>query len=241
MATKTAWESTLLRWGALAGIVGSIGGVAVNGIHPRLGSHELNDVPAYLDKVGDSRLWRPVHVAAISAVLLGLVAIGAILRSMALERPNPWVIVALVSTAVTAPLLLLSLSIDGFAMPSVAGRWGAASGAEQQTVLASAQALRDIDIAVLAVGMLAHFGVTALFLAAATWTTPLYGPRVALLAVAGGVMGIASGLLLALSGELTALSYLWLLSLSALLLTLWVLWGSILLLRRQAATVGARP
>ena len=232
MATE---EWRLLRWGAVAGIVGSVGGVAVNAVHPRVGAGELDDITALLDKVASSGAWRLVHAAAIVTVLLGLVAIGAVLRAMSLEGSNRWVLVTLVSTAITAPLLLLSLSVDGFAIPSIADRWAGASAADQGSLLTTAQAVRDVDIAILDIAMLGHFGVTALFVGAATWSSPSYGPRVAALALAGGVTGVACGLLQAASGDLTALSYLWLLSVSALLLTLWVLWASVLLLRQVPA------
>jgi hypothetical protein len=71
--------------------------------------------------------------------------------------------------------------------------------------------------------MLGHFGLTALLLGLASWTSPVYGRRVAALALAGGVTGIACGLLQGLSGELSTLSYLWLLTISLLLVTLWLL------------------
>jgi hypothetical protein len=67
-----------------------------------------------------------------------------------------------------------------------------------------------------------------------------YGPGLAALALAGGVTGIACGLLQALSGELTTLSYLWLLTISLLLVTLWLLGASIVLWRRSPATFVVR-
>jgi hypothetical protein len=117
----------------------------------------------------------------------------------------------------------------------VADRSAAASGGDRQSLLSAAQAVRAVDLAVLNVVLVGHFGVTAVLAGVASWTSPSYGPAVAAPVLLGGGAGIASGMLQALSGRLTTVSYLVLLTASLLLFTVWLLAASALLLRRAGA------
>ena len=206
--------------------------VAFNAIHPRAPSGSLNDTPELLRIVAGSRSWRLVHLASVAATLVGVAAIVAILWSMLLHGPGRWPVVAFVLLIITTPILLLSVGLDGFAIKSVADRWVKAAGGDRDTLLAAATALRTVDVVVLDIVMMGQFGLTAIAVGVALWSSPLYGKAIGLVAIAGGALGALSGVLQALSGRLTTLSYLVLLTVSLALFTVWLTWASFVLWRR---------
>lgn len=221
----------MLRAGAVAGLGSAAVAVLFNAIHPRATSESLNDITELLRIVSASGSWRLVHLASVVASLVGVVAIVAILWSMVLHGSNRWPLAALVLLVITTPTLLLSVGLDGFAIKTVADRWAAAGGGDQSLVTA-ATALRSVDVAVLNVVMIGHFGLIAILLGVATWSSRLYGKWIGLVAIAAGVLGVLCGTLQALSGKLTAFSYLILLTVSLALFTIWLTLCSIVLWRK---------
>jgi hypothetical protein len=237
-------EQPLLRAGAVLGIVGAIGAVGINAFHPRLSSDSLNDIHVLLSTAAKSHTWRGLHLAGILITIVAMAGAAALLRSMALDGAGHWPLIAFVSSFVTGPLVLFSLSIDGFAIKAVADQWTAtAAGADRDGLFNAAVALRSLDITVLSLIMVGYFGVTAVLTGVATWKSASYGPWVALPALAGGVTGFASGTLMALSGRETTVSYLVLLTVSLGLFTLWLLVASAMLWHGLAVrhAAGTRP
>ena len=233
-------DSSFLRVGAAAGVLSAVVAIVFNAIHPRASSSALNDVAELLRLVGGSRSWRFVHLASVLATLLGTVAIVAVLWSMLLQGPGRWPVVAGVLLAFTTPILLLSVGLDGFAIKSVADRWVDAGPAEREGLLAAATALRSVDVAALNLVMIGQFGLTAIALGVASWSSSLYGRQAGLVAVIGGLLGVASGTLQALSGRLTTVSYLVLLTASLALFTVWLSLVSFMLWRKADSVSTAR-
>ena len=231
-------DAKLLRAGGVAGLLSAVVAVVFNAVHPRASSRSLNDTGELLRIVAASRSWRLVHLASVAATLVGVGAIVAVLWAALLTRPSRWPVVAFVSLTVTTPILLLSVTLDGFAIKSVADRWAATGAADRDVLMAAATALRSTDVAVLNLVMVGHFGVTAALLGVACWTSARYGRAIGAVAIVAGVLGIVCGAVQALSGRLTAFSYLVLLTASLALFTLWLVLASLTLLRSQGV---ARP
>lgn len=216
--------------------------VVFNAIHPRATARSLNDTAELLRIVSGSGSWRVVHLVSVVATLAGAGAIVAILWSMVLDGSRPAPLIALTSLVLTTPVLLLSVGIDGFAIKSIADRWADAAAGDRELLLTAGTALRSVDVAVLNVVMIGQFGVTAFLLGVASWTSPLYGKRLGLVALAAGATGGLCGVLQALSGRLTTVSYLGLLTASLALFTVWLVLASFVLLRRAPDVVGGgRP
>jgi hypothetical protein len=159
---------------------------------------------------------------------------------MALRGSARWPAVALISLIVTTPTLLLSVGLDGFAIKAVADRWASAAGADRETLLAAATGLRNVDVVVLDIVMIGQFGLTAVLLGVASWTSDVYGPRLGVVAVVGGVTGLVCGCVQALSGRLTTFTYLVLLTVSLALFTLWLVLASLALWRRAPDLAAGR-
>jgi hypothetical protein len=222
-------------------VLSALTAVVFNAVHPRASAASLNDTTELLRIVSVSDSWRVVHLASMVAILVGAGAIVVILWSMVLHGSKRWPFIALVALVLTTPVLLLSVGLDGFAIKSIADRWAHSAGADRQMLVTAATALRSVDVAVLDIVMVGHFGLTAIMLGIASATTTLYGRWLGLVAVAGGGMGVVCGVLQALSGRLTTLSYLVLLSASLALFTVWLAIASYLLLRRADAVVSRPP
>jgi hypothetical protein len=206
--------------------------VVFNAIHPRASSQSLEDIAELLRIVAGSHSWRLVHLVSVFATLVGVAAVVAVLWSMVRAGSSRWPAIAFVLLVLTTPTLLLSVGLDGFAIKTVADRWAHAVGPDRESLVASATALRSVDVAVLDVVMVGHFGLTAILLGMASWTSRLYGRFVGLIALAGGVLGVLCGTLQALSGRLTTFSYLVLLTVSLALFTVWLAAVSVLLWRK---------
>ncbi len=230
-------DGRLLRWGGLAGMGSAVVAVVFNAVHPRASSESLNDTEELLRIVAGSGSWRLVHLASVAATLAGVVAIVAILWSMVRRGSSRWPVVAFVVLVLTTPTLLLSVGLDGFAIKSVADRWAAAAVENRESLMAAATALRSVDVAVLDVVMIGQFGLTAIALGAALWSSSLFGPRIGALAIAGGLLGVVCGAMQALSGRLTAFSYLVLLTMSLALFTVWLTVASFILWRNAEEVV----
>lgn len=215
-----------------------------NGFHPRVPGQSLNDLDAVLRVVAASGEWRLVHLVSVAASLVGALAIVAILWSMSLAGPSRWPAVACASLVLTVPVLLLSVATDGFAVKAAADRWAAAGGEEAEHLLAAGAAVRSLDEALLDLVMVTNFGLTTILLGVASWTSRLYGPRLGLVAVVAGVLGVTCGTIQAVLGRLTTFSYLGLLTGSLALFTAWLLVASVVLWRRAgevAAGLRSRP
>ena len=230
-------ELAIFRWAGILGISSALVGVVVNAVHPRASSRSLENTAELLRIVSGSGSWRAVHLVSLLAVLVGVAAVVVILWSMVRNGSRTWPVVAFVLLLVTTPVLLLSVGLDGFAIKSVADRWAEAAGGERARLLASATALRSVDVAVLNLVMIGQFGVTTGLLGMATWSSPVYGKRLAVIAFAAAGTGLACGVVQALSGRLTAFSYLVLLTTSLALFTIWLLAASVVLLRRAGEVV----
>ena len=204
--------------------------VVFNAIHPRASSASLNDTTALLRIVAGSGSWRVVHLASVAATLTGAVAVVIILWSMTLQGSNRWAVVALLLVVITTPILLRSVGLDGF-HKSIADRWAHAGG-DRDMVVSAATALRSVDIAVLNVVMIGQFGLTAVLLGVASWSSAMYGKPIGLVVIAGGALGVACGVIQALSGRLTPFSYLVLLTALLALFTIWLFVASIVAWRR---------
>ena len=143
------------------------------------------------------------------------------------------------SLVVTTPVLLLSVGLDGFAIKSVADRWAAAAGADRER--SSGRRPRCAASMWPSSTMLGQFGVTAVLLGVACWTSELYDRTIALIAIAAGVLGVLCGTVQALSGRLTTFSYLVLLTASLGLFTLWLALASVVLYREAPRLDRSRP
>jgi hypothetical protein len=228
-------ELDLFRIGGMAGIAGGILAIVANALHPRLSSGDLDDTEEFLEMVADYSLWRLDHLAIIVSLALGIVAAVALARSITDLPAAAWAELALPVTLVTGGVAAAAFAIDGFVMAGVAEDWADATGAGRAVMLERAETLEYVDIALFSVTIIGLFGVAQLLFGLAFWQSAYYPNWIGSTALVAGVVGLASGAWMWMSGEIGVGNFLILFSITSVLFAVWLLAGSVLLLRRSRA------
>lgn len=224
-------ERELYRIGGIAGIGGGILAIVGNALHPRLDPDDLGDIEKTLAMVADFELWGLVHLGLIVGILLGLLALVAIAKSVMDGRPAAWSRVALATALVSGAVAAVSFSIDGVVMARLAHEWANAGGGDRATVVAQAESLIHVDLAVFSVAVIGVFGATQGLFGITLLLSRSYPRWLGVVAVAGGAIGFVSGAWIWLSGETGVGNYLVLFTLSGALLAVWLVGASVRLLR----------
>lgn len=200
-------------------------GVIANALHPRFDSAIYDDPAAYIAEIDASGLWLIDHLVLV-AVILGLTlgGVGLAAHLTEEERPRPWAAAALVAVIVAGATSLLGIFIDGFAMPAFASAVGAGA--------AGAAAMASVDTAIFVGLGLMPFGLVPMILGMALVRSDAYPHWTGFVALASGVFGIVTGVIVATQGGIvTAATVTFLIASIPLTLTQIVL-GS--MLRRHA-------
>jgi hypothetical protein len=225
-------ELDLYRIGGIAGIAGGILGVVANALHPRQSPSDLGDTESFLDMAAGYSLWRLDHLAVIFALALGVVAFVALARSITDLPAAAWARVALALGLVTGGVAAVSFAFDGFVLGGIAEDWASASGSARAQLLERARTLEYVDLGLLSVAVVGVFGVTQTLFGLALYQSVSYPNWIGATALFAGVVGLISGSWMWFSGGLDAGNFLVLFTTSSVLLTVWLLAGSVLLLRR---------
>ena len=106
--------------GGWLALIGGLLALVANGLHPHPSSFDLQ---ALLAEIAGSNAWMPIHLTLIAAMLLILGAMAAITLTLEGEPGATLARFALVAALVGGALsILVSTSMDGFAMKQVAQR-----------------------------------------------------------------------------------------------------------------------
>lgn len=116
-------DRTVLKLGGLAGIVGGLGAIVLNAVHPRISDYE-DPIRATLEEVAGYEAWTGIHLGlmlSIVLILLGLFVFARTIidsgRSAILGR------LALGALVVSGGVALLALPIDTYALRETALNW----------------------------------------------------------------------------------------------------------------------
>ncbi|MGH2685229.1 MAG: hypothetical protein ACRDJP_07175 [Actinomycetota bacterium] len=223
-------DRTVLRIGSWAAIVGALGAMIANVLHPRFDSF-ADPVTEEIRIAGESDMWVPIHVAIL--ISLALIAFGlfAVARSMKGGTGEGAARVALGGLLISTPIALLGVAIDGYVPKAFADSIG--TGAVDPA--GGAAAAVHLGWAAFMALVITFQGVTpALFGAAVvadrTWPTWLgWGAIVVgLIAAIAGLIGLLDG---------ASAAFFLVFTISAGILTLWVLALGVLLARRVRGVV----
>lgn len=187
-------DRTLFRWGSWAAIIGGLIALGGNILHPRASDY-ADPIAEELRIIGESDAWVAIHLGILVGFLLITFGLFALARSMKGGPAEGIARVALGSLLISAPVAIIALLIDGYAMGAIAE-----DAAADPAVLAAATAGAHIGWAGFMGLVIFALGVTpALFgLAVAKdggypawlgWGAFLFG----LLSVGAGVFGILDG------------------------------------------------
>ncbi|HEV3473900.1 MAG TPA: hypothetical protein VG602_00825 [Actinomycetota bacterium] len=225
-------ERTILRMGAAAAVLGAIISLVGNLLHPR---PEDSDAPvvAQLDDAAASDAWIAIHVALMLGILLIVFGLFALARSLKGTEAEPQARVALGGLLISAPIGVLTLGVDGYAMKAVADAIGVGPGGA--AALAAGTAVAEVGWALFMLTAITVLGVApvlyGLALAASKEWPAAYGWPVVVI----GLGSIVAGLIGTFGGPSPAFFITF--TVTSLLLTLWVLAGGIRLWMRTPEVV----
>jgi hypothetical protein len=179
-----------LRVGGIATLLGGVGAIVVNILHPR--PPERTD--ELLTLVASMPHWTILHYGAVWATVLIVAGFAMLVRTLQNARARALGEVGKYTTALGAAVFLVAIMVDGHGYPAFAGRWMGASGDEKSVILWAASAVHTVDAALFPVWAGLFLGLGIVLVAAALWRSAEYPRMFAAFGVAGGSMCVTFAL-----------------------------------------------
>lgn len=225
MTNEFAPERMFLRVGGAAALIGGIGGLITNALHPRP-PERTEDL---LTLVATMPHWTIIHYgAAVSAVFV-VVAIALLVKTLndpaarAIGEAGKYV------TAVGAASFLVAIMIDGHGYARFASRWLEAAPDQKPIVLASASAVHVADAGLFPVWAGLFLGLGILLIAIAAWFSSAYSRAFAVV----GMIGALMSLVYAVAGVFRVTVPLPLWPWGPAVETIWMIWLGLTMLRKS--------
>lgn len=225
-------ERTLLRLGSVLLVVGALGGIVVNVMHPRASDFQALAL-VQLVAATDNGLWIGDHIGILFAVLLVVGGQLALSRSFTGERAAAFGRLGAGAALLSAAIFAVGVATDGIAQKGLADAWAAAAPADKAGALGAVLAVVALSGALFTVSIIVTFGLTSLLFGLAIASDETY-PR--WLGWIGAVLGVAAtliGVVLAYQGPSVLVSVVLFTSVS-LAITIWLFALGVLLWRRTA-------
>lgn len=179
-----------LRVGGIATLLGGVGAIVVNILHPR--PPERTD--ELLTLVASMPHWTIMHYGAVWATVLVVSGFALLVPTLQDARARALGELGKYTAALGAAVFLVAIMVDGHGYPAFASRWMGASGDEKAVILWAASAVHTVDAALFPVWSGLFLGLGILLVAVALWRSAEY-PRVfAALGIAGGAMCVTFAL-----------------------------------------------
>jgi hypothetical protein len=187
-------RATQLRVGALAAIVGGVGGLVGNVLHPR----PPMETDLLLQIVASMPHWTAIHLMiAVSTVFM----VGAFALCMPTLEGDLARAIGTLSTwaaALGGTVLIAGIMIDGYGYPYMAEAWLGAGGEEKVAILWAADAMHVIDLALYTAWVTVFLGLGFLLAGAALILSRNYSRWLGGMALLGGAMCLLQGVTFAL-------------------------------------------
>jgi hypothetical protein len=179
-----------LRLGGIATLLGGLGAIVVNVLHPR----PPQRTDELLTLVASMPHWLILHYGAVLATVAIVSGVALLVRT--LQDPGARALgeAGKYTTALGAAVFLVAIMIDGYGYPSFASRWMEASGDDKSVILWAASAVHTVDAALFPVWSGLYLGLGLLLVAGALWLSAEYPRPFAAFGMAGGSMCIAYAL-----------------------------------------------
>jgi nitrate reductase gamma subunit len=173
-----------LRVGGIATLLGGVGAIVVNVLHPRppQGTDEL------LTLVASMPHWTIIHYGAVLATVLIVSGLALLVRTLQDSRARALGEAGKYTTTLGAAVFLVAIMVDGHGYPTFASRWMEASGDEKSMILWAASAVHTVDAALFPVWSSLFLGLGVLLVAVALWLSAEYPRIVAAFGLIGGSM-----------------------------------------------------
>ena len=221
-----------LRTGAVAAIGGGFLALAGNILHPREPG-QLDNAASLFTVVAHTRLWVADHFLLALALVLLLHGFSALTRSITGERGTAWAGFAW-NIAVTGIVFGLALMLtEATAVPALVDRWLNSSGPERDLALAAGSAIFELSLTFSIGGMVFLFGLATVLYGVAILASHSYQAWLGWIAAAFGSVNVAGATIQLLTGD-PAPAFFVLFPVSAVVITLWMIYLGVLMWRRAA-------
>lgn len=184
-------ESLIMRVGAAAGITGGVIGAFAGIAHPQ---PEPGVADAFLHSIVPTSMWVNIHLAALFAVLLALVALVAIERSITREPARGLARFGLALAAAGSGAAIVWMAIDGVAMKHIADAWAAAPEQEKAVAFHTAVVVEEMILALFSITIVVWYGLPFIFMGLAVGLSGAYPRWMGWLVVAGAIGAVLTGM-----------------------------------------------
>jgi hypothetical protein len=239
MAQPISAQGWVLRIGSAAGIAGALVGMVGNLAHPTTPAAS-QDAEGLARTIANSGSWVPDHLVIVLGLIGMLGGLIAIARSISSGLPGALARLGSVAAVAGATVGLLLLSIDGVAAKHLAQAWTTAPPEEQAAALHALLAEEAINFALGTLFYILFAGVTFVLLGMAVAWSRVYPRWLGWMAVVAGAGSVMVGLVQGQVGETNAVTRIPSIIFPTVI-TLWLAWMGVLLLRKAPALERTRP
>ncbi|HEY2958964.1 MAG TPA: DUF4386 family protein [Actinomycetota bacterium] len=234
-------QGWILRIGSAAGIAGALLGMAGNLAHPTTPAAS-QDAEGLARTIAGSGSWVPDHLVILLGLILMLGGVVATARSISIRGGLPGALAQLGSIAAVAGVTvgLLLLSIDGVAAKHLAQAAATAPSGERAAALHALLAEEAINFALGTLFYILFAGVTFVLLGLAVAWSRAYPRWLGWMAVVAGAGSMVVGLVQGQVGETNAVTRIPGIIFPTVI-TLWLAWMGVLLLRKARALERTLP
>ena len=232
-------QGWVLRIGSAAGIAGALFGMVGNLAHPTTPAAS-QDAQGLARTIADSSSWVPDHLLillGLIGMLGGLIAIG---RSIEGGLPGALAQLGSIAAVAGATVGLLLLAIDGVAAKHLAQAAATAPPTEQAAALHALLAEEAINFALGTLFYILFAGMTFVLLGLAVAWSRLYPRWLGWMAVVAGAGSVVVGLVQGQVGETNTVTRIPSIIFPTVI-TLWLAWMGVLLLRKAPALERTPP
>jgi hypothetical protein len=239
MAQPISAQGWVLRIGSAAGVAGALLGMVGNLAHPTTPAAS-QDAEGLARTIADSGSWVPDHLLILVGLILMLGGLVAITRSIRGGLPGALAQLGHIAAVAGATVGLLLLSIDGVAAKHLAQASTTAPPEQQAAALHALLAEEAINFALGTLFYVLFAGVTFVLLGLAVAWSRVYPRWLGWIAVVAGAGSVVVGLVQGQVGETNAVTRIPSIIFPTVI-TLWLAWMGVLLLRKAPALERTLP
>jgi len=239
MAQPISAQGWVLRIGSVAGIAGALFGMVGNLAHPTTPAAS-QDAEGLARTIAHSGSWIPGHLLILLGLIGMLGGLVAIARSIRGGLPGALAQLGSIAAVAGATVGLLLLAIDGVAAKHLAQAAATAPFGEQAAALHALLAEEAINFALGTLFYILFAGVTFVLLGLAVAWSRVYPRWLGWMAVVAGAGSVVVGLMQAQVGETNTVTRIPSIIFPTVI-TLWLAWMGVLLLRKTPALERTPP
>ena len=239
MAQPISAQGWVLRIGSVAGIAGALLGMVGNLAHPTTPAAS-QDATGLARTIADSGSWVPDHLLILLGLIGMLGGLVAIARRIRGGLPGALAQLGSIAAVAGATVGLLLLSIDGVAAKHLAQAAATAPPTEQAAALHALLAEEAINFALGTLFYILFAGVNFVLLGLAVAWSRIYPRWLGWMAMVAGAGSVAVGLVQGQVGETNAVTRIPSIIFPTVI-TLWLAWMGVLLLRKPPAPERTHP